>query len=113
MKRRSLTTMAAVGVAALSTLALASPANAATGAHPVSPAAVSPAYTPAPMCVTGTVDPWGYVSFTVHVFNGCRTTQRVKIIIAFGPDGSCETYPSHYGFAQKFYQGRFDGLATC
>ncbi len=41
----------------------------------------------APGCVT--FSKGGVLGTTVTVRNGCRTTQRVKLVVAFGPDSSC------------------------
>jgi hypothetical protein len=67
---------------------------------------------PAPNCVTATVDNhwWGH---RVHVWNGCRYPVRVKIVMAFWPDGSCHSVPSHDGYKEDFRGGRFDGLEDC
>ncbi len=68
----------------------------------------------APSCVTVTADPIGIVTRTIYVYNGCRHQVRVKIIIAFGPDGTCRTLPANDAYKQKFVlPAKLDGLRSC
>lgn len=69
---------------------------------------------PAPSCVTVTADPAGVVTRTIYVYNGCPKQVRVKIIIAFGPDGTCRTLPANDAYKQKFIlPAKLDGLRSC
>ena len=52
--------------------------------------------------------------------NTCTTTQRVKVLVAFGPDSACQVLPEGGNFAHQvekhFPVGpdpRFDGLESC
>jgi hypothetical protein len=49
----------------------------------------------------------------VQVYNSCYNQQRVKVIVAWGPDSSCLAIPS--GWYGNFWWsfGRFDGLVSC
>jgi hypothetical protein len=82
----------------------------------VSSLAIAPAAhaKPAPNCVTVTADPAGIVTRTIYVYNGCRHQVRVKIIIAFGGDGTCRTLPANDAYKQKFIlPAKLDGLRSC
>lgn len=82
----------------------------------VSSLAIAPAAhaRPAPNCVTVTADPPGIVTRTIYVYNGCRRQVRVKIIIAFGSDGTCHTLPANDAYKQKFLlPAKLDGLRSC
>lgn len=73
---------------------------------------------PPPGCVHGEVVPGGEFGI-VRVLNNCGTTQRVKVLIAFGPDSECfvispadnRTFEidDHVGPGHP----RFDGLTAC
>ena len=66
-----------------------------------------------PRCVTWYLDASG-VRDHLWVTNQCKSTQRVKVIIAKGDDFSCVSYrpgdTHHYWWS---YPGRFDRLERC
>ncbi|BAZ12504.1 hypothetical protein NIES4071_43350 [Calothrix sp. NIES-4071] len=92
--------LAAIGTAATS-LSL-------VGAVPPSLAA------PAPTCVS-TRRSTGRASQTVRVTNDCKTTQRVKVLWAFGFDSACNTLAPGTSFSHTVVgrSPRFDGLKKC
>jgi hypothetical protein len=62
-----------------------------------------------PSCVTV----YSQGSGEVWVHNGCSTQQRVKVIIAWGPDTPCLAInQGRYGH-YTWLLGRFDGLTSC
>ncbi|MEV4091370.1 hypothetical protein [Streptosporangium saharense] len=89
----------------------------ATGAVTLVPASAASARTdtgvtaaPVPTCVQAQ----SLGSRKVRVTNKCRSTVRVKVIIAKGGDKSCWTYRP--GASKEWswgWPGRFDGLRYC
>jgi len=71
-----------------------------------------------PSCVDASIVDGGEYG-TVRVVNNCATTQRVKVLIAFGPDSQCfiigpadsrsHVIDDHIGPGHP----RFDGLQSC
>ncbi|MGH8909459.1 MAG: hypothetical protein ACRD0K_23915 [Egibacteraceae bacterium] len=55
----------------------------------------------------------------VSVANTCPFEQRVKVLVAFGPDSACVTMSSGGNFSHRlepftpFNDARFDGLVAC
>ena len=47
------------------------------------------------------------------VQNDCSTTQRVRVIISWGPDSSCVTLQSGWEFRYWWSTGSYEGVATC
>lgn len=74
---------------------------------------------PPPSCVDASVISGGDYG-TVQVTNNCSTTQRVKVLIAYGPDSECfiiepagtrrHVIDDHPGPNPR---PRFDGLTAC
>jgi hypothetical protein len=64
----------------------------------------------APSCVTWKNNQW---KMRIEVTNRCKSTQKVKIIVDFGPDSSCWTYKP--GQRHDLYgpSGRVDRLERC
>ena len=90
-----LTRMAAIGTATAS-LTLVSTVPPSFAASP-------------PSCVTiGSQS-----SRSVTVRNNCRNQQRVKVIIAFGPDSACRAINSRGLSRFRWLLGRFDRLERC
>ncbi|AFY92729.1 hypothetical protein [Chamaesiphon minutus] len=82
----------------------------------VSSLAIAPAAhaRPAPNCVSVTADRAGNITRTIRVYNSCRRQVRVKIIIAFGGDGTCVSLPANSGYKQQFLlPAKLDGLRSC
>lgn len=51
---------------------------------------------------------------TVTVRNNCTTAQRVKVLVAFGPDSACTNIAARSSFKHSYPSfGRFDGLQRC
>jgi hypothetical protein len=52
---------------------------------------------------------------TVVVTNRCSTTQRVKVVFAFAPDGGCTTYSPGRSirWTSPVLTARFDRLESC
>ena len=51
---------------------------------------------------------------TVTVSNKCNTAQRVKVLVAFGPDSACTNVAAYRSFKYSYPSfGRFDGLQRC
>jgi hypothetical protein len=68
---------------------------------------------PAPTCVSAKRTTSG-LNQTVRVTNGCPTTQRVKVLWAFGLDSACTTLAPRRSFSSTVGRlPRFDGLAKC
>ena len=68
---------------------------------------------PAPTCVSPRRTTSG-LNQTVTVTNNCSTTQRVKVLWAFGPDSACTVVNSKGGFSSRRGRlPRFDGLERC
>ncbi len=68
---------------------------------------------PAPTCVSARRTTSG-LNQTVRVTNGCNTTQRVKVLWAFGPDSACNTLAPGGSFSStRGRLPRFDGLEKC
>jgi hypothetical protein len=65
-------------------------------------------------CVGVTVLTMGPGLHTAFVTNGCRTTQRVKVIWAFAPDSSCFVLrPGGAASSTRPRTSQFDGLRSC
>ncbi|GAA2394582.1 hypothetical protein GCM10010432_62090 [Catellatospora methionotrophica] len=47
------------------------------------------------------------------VQNDCSTTQKVRVIVAWGPDSSCVTLQAGYEFTYRWSIGSYDGVALC
>jgi hypothetical protein len=89
-------------------LAVAVPAGAAVASGERSVTAVSPSC----VDVTKQGKSWGFPY--VEVKNNCSSTQRVKVIWAWGPDSSCNTMKP--GATIRDSSGgaaKFDGLRKC
>jgi len=66
-----------------------------------------------PKCVTWRLDSSGFKDH-LWVTNQCRSTQRIKVIIAKGDDFSCISYrPGAQWHYEWSYPGRFDRLDRC
>lgn len=105
--------LAAAGSLALAGPAMAAPSTAASTGSPVASSAPAKLMGPAPSCVRGTAEGhwWGT---RVKVYNGCSFPVRVKIVMAFWPDGSCHSLSAKGGHYQEdFHGGRYDGLQNC
>src|SRR5919199_692565 len=62
----------------------------------------------APNCVKASLNDSGFTDY-ITVTNTCKTTQRVKIVIAYLPDIACTSLkPGYYVKAHWGYPGRFD-----
>jgi hypothetical protein len=71
-----------------------------------------------PTCVKARPEEPGYYSQTIHVDNECTDDQRVKVIMAFGPDSECmviapNTTSTYKATRYHMPDTRFDGLARC
>ncbi|WP_143261344.1 hypothetical protein [Allokutzneria sp. NRRL B-24872] len=95
MKHFRRAALAGVGLAVLAPLLTVAPASAATSA---------------PSCVTWKNNQW---KMRIEVTNRCKTTRKVKIVVAFGPDSACWTYKP--GQRHDLYgpSGRVDRLELC
>lgn len=79
------------------------------------PASAAPA-APPPSCVVASVN-----NERVSVTNTCSIEQRVKVLVAFGPDSACTSLASNGGnFSHELEphvpvgpDPRFDGLESC
>ncbi|PRW63642.1 hypothetical protein [Actinopolyspora mortivallis] len=70
---------------------------------------------PPPDCVDVTVDNSSEALYDyAHLHNGCSTTQRVKVVVAWAPDSKCLVLDSgeRHSFSWASI-GRFDGLRAC
>ena len=68
---------------------------------------------PPPACVQTDLDD-GRLSDTLTVINGCGSTVRVKVVLAFATDKSCTTLgPGEEAEFSWGFPGRFDRLDTC
>lgn len=66
-----------------------------------------------PNCVTTRLDDRGFYDY-LSVTNGCSTTQRVKVVLAFMTDIPCQTLRPGQTMAYRWgYPGRFDRLQSC
>ncbi len=73
---------------------------------------ISPAQAAVPTCVETELNDG--TSDTVIVTNRCSTTQRVKVLWAFGTDSACyQLRPYDYLKSTRPYPARFDGLRAC
>ncbi|MFH0521728.1 hypothetical protein ACHBTE_31680 [Streptomyces sp. M41] len=99
----------ALSAAALAVTVGASPATAATTSSSSSSARAA-----APTCVAGWVDR-GTITQTGHARNDCSYRVRVKIVWAYGADGSCHTLnPGGHATSKVAIQPRrFDGIKNC
>lgn len=102
---------AAVAVAGF--LAIASPAVAAgPSVHQATTPGVKTAASPGCVDVTKQGRSWGFPY--VDVKNNCSSTQRVKVLWAFGPDSSCNVLKPGQSFRDSSGgAARFDGLSKC
>lgn len=67
----------------------------------------------APSCVRASLNDTGYYDY-LTVTNTCRTTQRVKVVIANLPDYACTSVAPNRSFTIRWgYPGRFDRLESC
>jgi hypothetical protein len=97
----------AVACASLGSLAFAgSPADAAPARSQATTAVASDW---APGCLTST--PAGY--HRVLVRNTCGYPLRAKVIISWGGDGACYSYPAGSAYYRTWGMGGFDGLKKC
>ncbi|WP_157235745.1 hypothetical protein [Brachybacterium sp. P6-10-X1] len=62
-----------------------------------------------PQCISARDDAQG----DVHVVNNCGSSYRYKVVMAFGPDLSCETVKSGWSHTYDDPYGRFDGIQAC
>lgn len=99
-----------------SLLMMGGPAAAQPAPNPDEPRTAA---APPPDCVEGLVIPGGEFG-QVRIRNTCGNTQRVKVIIAWGPDSECFVIESggtrfHTidDFTGPFPDPRFDGLVSC
>ncbi|MFI1829202.1 hypothetical protein ACH41E_22545 [Streptomyces sp. NPDC020412] len=104
------TTLKRSAAVALSAAALA----VTVGASPAAAATSSSARAAAPTCVAGWVDR-GTIAQTGHARNDCSYRVRVKIVWAFGADGSCHTLnPGGHATSKVAIEPRrFDGIKNC
>lgn len=97
----------------LSTLIIATAFVAPLSLLGISPAAAATA----PSCVKVVKTTWkdhGITKPAVQVTNRCKTTQRVKVIWAWGFDGSCHSYKPNYTYNDGSGKGaKFDELRKC
>jgi hypothetical protein len=71
------------------------------------------AYKLAPSCVQTFLRDEGYWD-SLTVTNRCRTTQRVKVVLAYARDSACTSIlPNYYVVFRWGYPGRFDRLESC
>jgi hypothetical protein len=47
------------------------------------------------------------------VENHCSTTQRVRVIVSWGPDSSCVELQPNWYFTYEWWPGSYDGLQLC
>ena len=101
MRQRSLKVGRALGLAVLLPSAwlvgLATPASAA----------------PAPSCVHVSDHTHSNGTSHVHVFNRCNSNQRIKVVMAFAPDSSCQSLSPDEEYVHSYTGGRFDRLDRC
>ena len=64
---------------------------------------------PPPSCVNVT----NQSSRSITVRNNCRTQQRVKVVIASGPDKGCKVFDRGEVSRVTWTLGRFDKLEKC
>jgi hypothetical protein len=85
--------------------------SATVGATPASAATTRAA---APTCVAGWVTQ-GTVTQTGHARNDCSYRVRVKIVWAYGADGTCTTLDPGWEATSKvaIQPRRFDGVKNC
>ncbi|MGH3874300.1 MAG: hypothetical protein ACRDSR_22840 [Pseudonocardiaceae bacterium] len=99
--------LATIGVLGAALVLMAVPAAAEPGTQPASVAAS------VPNCVKTKLSDDGYTDH-LKVTNGCDSGQRIKVVVAHGPDFACEFYnPGGSRDYQWGYPGRFDGLQSC
>jgi hypothetical protein len=67
-----------------------------------------------PACVTADEDTGGVFTDIVTVTNGCKRKKRVKAIIDYGPDSSCNSLDPGKSFTHRYPSiGKFKKLVNC
>jgi hypothetical protein len=74
------------------------------------------AATTAPSCVSRSVSERGTeagTAYTVHLKNGCGSTQKVKVIVSWGFDSDCYTMSNGSTKDFSFAIGTYENTVTC
>jgi hypothetical protein len=89
-------------------------AQAATTHPPQDPDPPLKSRVAAPSCVSARVERPAVGLNKVYGFNNCSGVQRIKVIIAFGPDSACKVLSRGDYYQHRFTKvSRFDGLVRC
>lgn len=112
MRRLSLLVVASCMLALFFTVA-AQAATPQVDRDPTSEPAPRGVTNPAPRCITAYVNSGRFVDSVVGS-NDCGRTERVKVIVAFGPDSNCKVLFPGADYRHRWPSvGRFDGLQSC
>jgi hypothetical protein len=104
--------LVAMVLAGTALLGFANPASAASAAN-AGRAVDTAALAAVPSCVWTYLDDSGSTDY-LEVHNGCSSSVRVKVVLAFATDFACYTIaPGTYRWYTWGWPGRFDGLVDC